>query len=85
MCDKDKNKEENNLEKQDVEERTTAKRAGIAIFLLVILLFGGVMFVVYFFEVSLGKTAGTIALVVITMLVAVYLYRDEIKKKLKRK
>lgn len=67
------------------EKQETAKKAGRAIFLLVVLLFAGVMFVTYFFELKFGKTAGTISLVIITLLVAFGLYRKEIMEKLKRK
>ena len=75
---------ENETEALEQEEKQgTAKKAGRAIFLLVALLFAAVMFITYFFELKFGKTAGTISLVVITLVVAVGLYRKEIVKKLK--
>lgn len=77
---------ENETEASEQEEKQgIAKKAGRAIFLLVALLFAAVMFVTYFFELKFGKTAGTISLVVITLLVALGLYRKELAEKLKRK
>ena len=89
---KDKNLEK--VEQNDVncqpkdeaeEKQGVAKRASLAIFMLVLLLFVGVMFVSYFFEAKFGKTAGTAALIVVALLIAVCLYRKEIMGKLKRK
>ena len=56
-----------NKEKQDNDSRVY-KRARLAIFVSVILLFAAVMFV----------TAGTIALVIIAAAIAIILYRKEI-------
>jgi cbb3-type cytochrome oxidase subunit 3 len=44
-----------------------------------------VTFITYFVEINFGKTAGTIALVVVAVIIAAYLYRKEIMAKFKRK
>lgn len=67
------------------EKQEAAKKGGAAIFALVALLFLAVICVTYFFELKYGKTAGTIALIVIALMIAGYLYRNEILEKLKRK
>lgn len=67
------------------EDQRVVKKASLAVFLLVVLLFAGVMFLTYFFELKFGKTAGTIALVIAALLIAGYLYRKELMEKLKRK
>lgn len=67
------------------EEQGAAKKASRAVFLLVALLFAGVMFITYFFELKFGKTAGTVALIIAALLIAGYLYRKELMEKLKRK
>lgn len=76
-------------EEQDVsgkeEKQEAAKKGGAAIFALVALLFLAVMCVTYFFELKFGKTAGTVALIVVALVIAGYLYRTEILEKLKRK
>ena len=73
-------------EKCEEEERQgVAKKASLAVFMLVILLFAAVMFITYFFELKFGKTAGTIALIIIAVLIAGYLYRKELIEKIKRK
>ena len=85
-----KAKEEFRLEPKDdqaeqKEAQGTAKKAGIAVFLIVAVLFAAVMFITYFFELKFGKTAGTAALVIIALIIAFCLYRKEIMEKLKRK
>ena len=72
-------------ENEAEEKQGVAKRASLAIFILVLLLFLGVMFISYFFEAKFGKTAGTVALIILALLIAVYLYRKEIMERLKRK
>ncbi len=66
-------------------KRKAAEKGGKAVFLLVALLFFAVMCITYFFELKLGKTAGTVALIVVALAIAGYLYRDEILEKRKRK
>lgn len=73
--------QENDAEKQ----QGVAKRASLAIFMLVLLLFAGVLFISYFFEMKFGKTAGTASMIVIALVIAGYLYRKEIIEKIKRK
>lgn len=67
------------------EKHGTAKKGSVAVFVLVALLFFAVMCVTDFVEWKFGKTAGTVALVVIALIIAGYLYRNEILEKLKRK
>ena len=71
--------------KPEEENKKTVKRASRAIFLLVVLLFAAVMGVTYFIEVKFGKTAGTIALAVLALIIALSLYGKEIRAKLKKK
>lgn len=77
--------EQDTLRDQEQEKQKTAKRASFAIFLLVLLLFAAVMCLTYFFEVKYGKTAGTIAMVIVALIIAGCLYRKEIAEKLKRR
>lgn len=72
-------------QQEEQEEQGAAKKASRAVFLLVALLFAGVMFITYFFELKFGKTAGTVALIIAALLIAGYLYRKELMEKLKRK
>lgn len=66
-----------NKEKQDNDSRVY-KRASLAIFVSVILLFAAVMFATEMVDRFFGKTAGTIALVIIAAAIAIILYRKEI-------
>ncbi len=61
------------------------KRASIAIILILLALVTVVTFITYFVEINFGKTAGTIALIVVAVVIAIYLYRKEIMEKIKRK
>lgn len=72
-------------ERDSEKKQGVAKRASLAIFMLVLVLFAGVLFITYFFELKFGKTAGTIALVIMALFIAGYLYRKEIMEKIKRK
>lgn len=85
-----KEKDEFRLEPKDdqaqqQEIQGAARKAGIAVVLIVVMLFAAVMFITYFFEIKFGKTAGTAALVIIALIIAFCLYRKEIMEKLKRK
>lgn len=71
--------------KEEEERQGVAKRASLAVFILVVLLFAAVMFITYFFEFKFGKTAGTIALIAVALLIAGYLYKNELMEKIKRK
>ena len=70
--------------KEEEERQGVAKRASLAVFILVVLLFAAVMFITYFFEFKFG-TAGTIALIAVALLIAGYLYKNELMEKIKRK
>lgn len=74
--------EKGKQEKQ--EEEKVVKRASVAVFLLVLVLFAVIIFFTYFVEAKLGKAAGIGSLVIITILVAGYLYKEEIKEKIRR-
>lgn len=69
----------------DEQKERAVKRGSIAVILILLALVTVVTFITYFVEISFGKTAGTIALVVVAVIIAVYLYRKEIMDKLKRK
>ena len=56
------------------------KKLGRIQFLLVILLFIGVVCITELVSMALGKVAGNIALVIIAILIAGWLYKAEIKK-----
>ena len=71
--------------KEEEERQGVAKRASLAVFILVVLLYAAVMFITYFFEFKFGKTAGTIALIAVALLIAGYLYKNELMEKIKRK
>lgn len=72
-------------EKRDEEVKGTAKRASRAVFFLVALLFAAVMCITYVFEMKFGKTAGTIALVAVALIISLSLYGKELLAKIKRK
>ena len=78
-------KETSKTEERLPDEVFVAKRASLAVFILVVLLFAAVMFITYFFEFKFGKTAGTIALIAVALLIAGYLYKNELMEKIKRK
>lgn len=67
------------------QKRRTAKRGSIAVILILLALVTVISFIMYFIEINFGKTAGTVALIIMAVLIAVYLYRNEIREKLKRK
>lgn len=83
---KSKQHKEQTAQESDAEKQQgVAKRASLAIFMLVLLLFAGVLFISYFFELKFGKTAGTVSMILIALIIAGYLYRKEIIEKIKRK
>lgn len=67
------------------EERRVLKRASIAVILIVLFLVVALSCIVYVVELNFGKTAGTVTLVILALIIAAYLYKDEIKNKFKRK
>lgn len=71
--------------KSEEETRKILRRANIAVIIILLGLVVAVSFVVYFFEMQFGKTAGTVSLIVLALAIAGYLYRNEIKEKFKRK
>lgn len=67
------------------QKERAAKKGSIAVILILLVLVTVVTFITYFVEINFGKTAGTIALVVVAVIIAAYLYRKEIMAKFKRK
>lgn len=67
------------------EQRRILRRASVAVIFIVLALVVVLSFVVYFVELHFGKTAGTVALVILAIAIAGYLYRNEIKSKFKRR
>lgn len=72
------------IEDED-EQKKVLRRANVAIMIILFALIIIVSFVVYFCELKFGKSAGTIALIVLAILIAGYLYKDELIAKFKRK
>ena len=69
----------------DEQKERAIKKGSIAVILILLLLVTVVTFITYFVEINFGKTAGTVALVVVAAVIAIYLYRKEIMAKFKRK
>lgn len=67
------------------EQKKILRRANIAILIILFALIIAVSVLVYFFELKFGKSAGTLALIVLAIVIAGYLYKDELIAKLKRK
>lgn len=84
---KDKYKEiTDTADTEDEQEgRKAVRRASIAVILIVLILVTIVSCIMYVVELYFGKTAGTVSLIIIAILIAGYLYRNEIKAKFKRK
>jgi len=72
-------------ETEDEDGRKAVRRASIAVILIVLVLVTVVSCIMYVVELYFGKTAGTVTLVIIAVIIAAYLYRKEIAAKLKRK
>lgn len=72
-------------EMDDDQKERAVKKGSIAVILILLLLVTVVTFITYFVEIKLGKTAGTVALIVVAAVIALYLYRKEIAAKFKRK
>ncbi|MEG2756586.1 MAG: hypothetical protein RR963_00115 [Anaerovoracaceae bacterium] len=76
---------ENTTEKEQEMKQGVAKKASLAIFILVVLLFLGIISVTDIISVKWGIAAGTIGLVIIAAILAIYLYKNELIEKLKKK
>ncbi len=66
-----------NRETNDDDGRVL-KRASLAVFITVLVLFAAVIFATELVDRIFGRTAGTIALVIIAAAIAIILYRKEI-------
>ena len=69
----------------DEQKERAVKRGSIAVILILLALVTVVTFITYFVEVNFGKNAGTVALIIVAAVIAIYLYRKEIMAKFKRK
>lgn len=69
----------------DQDQSMTYRKAGIAVVLIVLFMVTVISFIVYFTEIHFGKTAGTVVLIVLAIIIAGYLYKEEIKNRFKRK
>ena len=69
----------------DEQKERAVKRGSIAVILILLALVTVVTFITYFVEINFGKTAGTVALIIVAVVIALYLYRKEIMEKLRRK
>ena len=87
MNDKEKLKEiaDTSAAESEQAERKVLRRASIAVILIVLLMVVVISCAVYVVELYFGKTAGTVTLVILAILIAGYLYRDEIRAKFKKK
>lgn len=70
---------------EDEQSRKQAAKMSKSIFLLVLLLFVAVIFITDAVTALAGKTAGTIAMTILAAIIAIYLYREELKKWLRNK
>jgi len=70
-------KRTNNREKNNDDGRVL-KRASLAVFITVLVLFAAVIFATEIVDRIFGKTAGTVTLVIIAAVIAIILYRKEI-------
>ena len=69
--------DEQNTENEN-ESKGGVKKASTAVIILVFILFVFIIFFTDAIEVKFGKTAGTLALVIIAAVIAVLLYKKEI-------
>lgn len=72
-------------EMDEEQQRRAVKRGSIAVILILLALVTVISFIMYFVEINFGRTAGTVTLVILAVVIAAYLYRNEIKEKFKRK
>lgn len=70
-------KRTDNREKNNDDGRVL-KRASLAVFITVLVLFAAVIFATEIVDRIFGKTAGTVTLVIIAAVIAIILYRKEI-------
>lgn len=60
------------------------KRASLAVFIIILILFAAIIFITEITERFFGKTAGTVVLIIIAAVIAIILYRKEIVAFLKK-
>ena len=77
-------KRTDNREKNNDDGRVL-KRASLAVFITVLVLFAAVIFATEIVDRIFGKTAGTVTLVIIAAVIAIILYRKEIAAFFKKK
>ena len=76
---------ENDPCKDDAQNARAAKRGSFAVIAILLILVTVVSTIMYLVEISFGRQAGTVALIVLAVVIAAYLYRNEIREKFKRK
>ena len=67
------------------DDEKIMKRASLVIFLLVAVMFAAIVAISYAVEHFYGKTAGTISLVIMAAIIAVIMYRKEIRNLFRKK
>ena len=67
------------------DDEKIMKRASLVIFLLVAVMFAAIVAISYAVEYFYGKTAGTISLVIMAAIIAVIMYRKEIRNLFRKK
>lgn len=74
-----------NKENKEGMSEAEIKKLALIQFLILAFLFLFVIVIMAIVSALFGKTAGTVALVVIAVLISLYLFKGEIKEKLQRK
>ena len=67
------------------DDEKLMKRASLVIFLLVAVMFAAIVAISYVVEHFYGKTAGTISLVIMAAIIALIMYRKEIRNLFRKK
>lgn len=85
MQDENRKTDLENTNEQEPENKGVAKKVSVAVIVVLLAMVAVLMFFADFMEQKFGKVTGTIALCVVAAAIAVFLYKDEIKKFFKRK
>ncbi|MDD2218239.1 MAG: hypothetical protein PHW03_01745 [Eubacteriales bacterium] len=74
-----------NKENGDRMSEAEIKKLALIQFLILAFLFFAVILIMAIVSIFFGKTAGTVALILIAGLISVYLFKGEIKERLQKK
>lgn len=74
-----------NNENEDIMSEAEIKKLALIQFLILAVLFFVVILIMAIVSALFGKTAGTVALILIAGLISVYLFKGEIKERLQKK